>query len=162
MIDLGESTPFVECKLKSKTYRVYANDANIEQINKLVAFYQEYLAKVDKLDKRFDASQDSNSGVKPISKAEFISIGNDLLNEVKDTICRMFDDLLQETGVGKQIWGAKEGSTEYAIFAMGEVQEQLRAEQKKYEHRKAEALKKAYPVRQAKAKSAQHRNSYRK
>ena len=96
MIDLGESTPFVECKFKDKTYRVYANDKNIMQIEKLVAFYRSHVDKLNDLDKRDTAALNGDKDVKPIDSEEFREIGKQLIDETKAAIFDVFDDLLQE------------------------------------------------------------------
>lgn len=162
MIDLGESTPFVECKFKDKTYRVYANDKNIMQIEKLVAFYRAHVDKLNELDKRDTAALNGDKSVKPIDSEEFREIGKQLIDETKAAIFDVFDDLLQEPGIGEAIWKSKKGSTEYLVFTLGQIQSELRAVQGKYEHDKEKALEKAYPVHQARPNRNQHRNNYKK
>lgn len=161
MIDLNESTPYVECKLGTKVYHIYANDKNIKQIEKLVAFYREQMQQIDELDKRDEKAQAGDKDVKPIDKEEFIEISNKLIEDTRQAIFDVYDNLFDEAGIGSHIWSLKHESTEYLMFTLGDIQKQLRAEQNKYEHNKREALKKAYPIHHARPKYKQ-RHNYKK
>lgn len=146
IIDLGSRTPSVKCRLGEKVYEIYANDKNQRQIEKILGFYFEQQTKINELDEQFETAQESSSDKSPISAAEFKKISSKLIADVKNTFTQIFDTLLNEKGVGEKIWRAKKGSTEYLVFALQEIQVQLKAEQEKYEKDRKKAIEKEYAV----------------
>ncbi|MFT8491560.1 hypothetical protein [Oenococcus sicerae] len=157
IINLDSKAPSVQCKLGKKLYRIYANDKNQRQIEKILGFYFEQQAKINDLDEQFEAAQKNKDAKSPISPTEFKKITSELITGVKKTFIEIFDTLLNEKGVGEEIWRVKNGSTEYLVFALQEIQAQLKAEQAKYEKDRKEAIEKEYSVH--KSRAVRHRNS---
>lgn len=150
IIDLNEKAPHVDVKLDSKTYHVFANDKNTQVINDFVSLYTNYQSKATDLAKRFEATENGADDVKPLTAAEYRQFATELASDLKETITKAFDKLLDEDGVGERLWKLQNESTEHLEYLFGQIQDALTGEKKKFEQKKAEQFKQAYPTHQAK------------
>lgn len=149
IIDLNEKAPHVDVKLGNKTYQVFANDKNTQVLDDFVSLYTGYQGKATELAKRFEATEDGSDDVKPLSPEEYKQFATELANDLKETVTKSFDKLLGEDGVGERLWKLQNESTEHLEQLLGQIQDALTGEQKKYEQKKADQFKQAYPTHQA-------------
>lgn len=150
IIDLNEKAPHVDVKLDNKTYHIFANDKNRQVIDDFVTFYAGYQGKATDLAKRYEAARDGKDDAKPLTAEEYQQFATGLANGLKETVTKAFDKLLGEDGVGERLWEAQNESTEYLQYLISQIQDALTGEQKKFEQKKAEQFKQAYPTHQAK------------
>lgn len=147
LIDLNNETPHIGVRINDKVYQIYANDKTEALIDKVVGHYFEQADQLDALRKKLE---DAANGDGKVSEKDIADFSNKIIKELREKLIGLFDELLDEKGIGKKLWESKHGSTELLMSDLQTIQDALRNEKAGYEKRRQKMLKDKYPVRNLK------------
>lgn len=147
LIDLNNEAPHVGVRIGEKVYQIYANDKTEALIEKVVGHYFE---QADQLENLRSKIENAANGKDKIVEKDITDFSNKIIKELREKLIPMFDELLDEKGVGEKLWESKHGSTDLLMSDLETIQDALRNEKSGYEKRRKQMLKDKYPVRNLK------------
>lgn len=148
LFDLTKNeTPHIGVRIEDKVYQIYANDKTNVLIDGVVGNYFEQADKLDQLKKKIE---DAENGKTKIVKKDITDFSDDIVKNLREELIKLFDELLNEPGVGKRLWEAKHGSTDLLMTDLQTIQEALRNEKSAYQKRREQLLKEKYPIKNVK------------
>lgn len=147
LIDLNNEAPHIGVRIGEKVYQIYANDKTEALIEKVVGYYFE---QADQLENLRSKLENATNGKGKIVEKDITDFSNKIIKELREKLIAMFDELLDEKGVGKKLWESKHGSTDLLMSDLQTIQDALRNEKSGYEKRRQQMLKDKYPVKNLK------------